>query len=76
MPLCGQTACLQGIEGHAIKKILLIAAVVAFVLGGWWLRGQLAIDSCLDNGGRWDYEASVCVSVKKGESNAKLPGSK
>lgn len=44
----------------------LVAGVVigAVIIAGLiCLRGQLAIDSCLDLGGRWDYERNVCDSA-------------
>lgn len=45
----------------SVKKIalgvLMIVLVVALV---YWARNYLQIDSCLDQGGRWNYEKSVC----------------
>jgi hypothetical protein len=44
-----------------MKKTIGIAAVIlAFLMFVWWAKGQLAIDSCLDSGGRWSYEKSLC----------------
>lgn len=40
-----------------VVSVALGAAIVAALI---FFRGQLAIDSCLDLGGRWDYEARVC----------------
>lgn len=37
-----------------------LAVVVAIVLVAWWGWGQLKIDSCLDSGGRWNYELGSC----------------
>jgi hypothetical protein len=42
------------------KTILTTVLVVAVLAFSWWAKGQLAIDSCLDSGGRWNYEKSVC----------------
>ena len=42
-------------------RYLWIALVlILFVAGGFWLKAQLTIDSCLDLGGRWNYENAVC----------------
>ncbi len=37
--------------------LLLIVGVSCAVL---WLRHEWKIDSCLDNGGRWNYSLIVC----------------
>lgn len=44
------------------KKRLLIAIifVLSVLSASLYLRRELQIDSCLDSGGRWDYEQSVC----------------
>lgn len=42
--------------------IALAIAGIAVVL--WpWVKAQLSIDSCLDRGGRWNYQAEQCESV-------------
>lgn len=41
-----------------IAGILLLA--VALVAAGVWFGREVAIDSCLDRGGRWDYERAAC----------------
>ena len=45
-----------------MKKIALIAfpLIVVFVVVGIWLKAQIKIDSCLDDGGRWNYEQEKC----------------
>jgi len=40
----------------------IVAAILAFC-AGWWLRGQSAIDSCLDAGGRWEVLGGYCVGA-------------
>lgn len=40
-----------------VVSVAIGAAIVAALI---YFRGQLPIDSCLDLGGRWDYEAGVC----------------
>ena len=43
------------------RKLAVGAVIVALVLAaGLWLKREIAIDSCLDLGGRWDYQADVC----------------
>jgi hypothetical protein len=37
--------------------LVAIGAIVSIV---WWGSGQLKIDSCLDSGGRWNYEIAIC----------------
>lgn len=44
-----------------LKKLLLAAiALVLVVLLMLWLRTEVKIDSCLDLGGRWNYDAGKC----------------
>lgn len=43
-----------------IKLITLAAVIILLTLGSLWVRQQLKIDSCLDNGGRWNYKDDVC----------------
>jgi hypothetical protein len=40
--------------------VLLIAVAIVSLTFGYWLRGFMAIDSCLDAGGRWNYERGFC----------------
>ena len=42
------------------KFILLLLVIVGLLASVPWFRKQLAIDSCLDSGGRWNYEKKVC----------------
>lgn len=57
-----------GIEGspasfHAKGKWAVLLGVVAVVIGlvvALELPEQLKIDTCLDNGGRYDYEQNSC----------------
>jgi hypothetical protein len=50
-----------------VRRIVLFAALIATAFGslsaGWWLRGHMAIDDCLDAGGRWEYAGSYCVGA-------------
>ena len=44
-----------------VKRKLLIAVLLALSAWlGWWARGFLAVDSCLDAGGRWEYRGGFC----------------
>lgn len=48
---------------YLMKRSTLIKLVVSLVIVGvfaMWLRHQLRIDSCLDRGGRWNSEVSIC----------------
>ena len=38
--------------------VLVVAALLALAIG--WVRKELAIDRCLDHGGRWNAARSVC----------------
>jgi hypothetical protein len=43
------------------KRIFIVLIVIAvFLVFGAWLKEPLEIDSCLDNGGRWNYEEKNC----------------
>ena len=43
------------------KKIgLSVLVLVSLIFAAAWIRNQLAIDSCLDRGGAWNYEQSQC----------------
>ena len=44
-----------------MKKWVIAAILLVLVAaGGLWLRQQLLIDGCLDNGGRWNDAAGAC----------------
>lgn len=43
--------------------LVLLAAVVIAV--GMWIKREVSIDSCLDRGGRWNYEAAVCEGASE-----------
>ena len=34
--------------------------IVLLIALAFWLKGYLAVDKCLDNGGRWNYKNGVC----------------
>jgi hypothetical protein len=49
----------------ALVAVLLLAAIPLLYFGGLFAahgfsRDFLAIDSCLDSGGRWDYSRRCC----------------
>ncbi len=49
---------------------LLVAIALAGLLGvagGWWLRETIAIDACLDAGGKWAVNGGYCLGAKWGE---------
>lgn len=43
-----------------IKKIISVVAVLILIAVGIWFKGYLAVDSCLDSGGRWNYDTKTC----------------
>jgi hypothetical protein len=43
-----------------LSGLLLIVALASAAL---WLRTEWKIDSCLDQGGRWDYQLAACEGV-------------
>jgi hypothetical protein len=42
------------------KFILLIIIILLCIPVYLWIKRQLEIDSCLDKGGRWNYESGKC----------------
>ena len=51
------------------KTFLLLLAVVSVVAIFMYLKRQVEIDKCLDNGGRWNYEKKVCEYNEMDKSN-------
>jgi hypothetical protein len=47
-------------KSNAKKWVWLFLLLIS--LGGvyWYLHRELQIDSCLDSGGKWDYELGEC----------------
>jgi hypothetical protein len=52
-----------------MKKLIKVGVAVIVVVGliavAMWYRRQVSIDSCLDRGGRWDYQSSLCEGAKE-----------
>jgi len=44
----------------SITIVLLIGIVLILIYGINWTKRLFQIDSCLDNGGRWNYELNEC----------------
>jgi len=42
------------------KWVVIALTVLALVVFGIWGRKHLKTDSCLDQGGRWNYDQSNC----------------
>ena len=42
------------------RFVLCVLSLVLLVIFGYWLKGFLKIDSCLDRGGRWNYDTATC----------------
>ena len=47
---------------HNKRLLKWIIGLTVVGLISWWLYRELRIDSCLDQGGRWNYENSKCES--------------
>ena len=43
-----------------VRVTKLLAAVLALMFLLHWCHGFISIDRCLDNGGRWNYDAGSC----------------
>lgn len=52
---------------RAVVKWIAIGVMVLIVvlIAGRWLQVTLQIDSCLDDGGRWDYEKNHCEGARE-----------
>ena len=40
--------------------LLIIGGIIALIFGAKWINRFFQIDSCLDGGGRWNYELNEC----------------
>jgi hypothetical protein len=48
-----------------MRRKFVVAAMVALgALLGWWARGFLAVDACLDVGGRWEQRGGFCDGAR------------
>lgn len=55
------TQLVREVLGDTVKRIIMVAlACIVFLISGIWLRNELMIDSCHDNGGRWISETGQC----------------
>jgi hypothetical protein len=46
-----------------MPKLLRYAALaIAFIAAFMWMTHERHLDSCLDNGGRWDTATNACVT--------------
>jgi hypothetical protein len=43
-----------------VALALCLGFAAAGIIFGYWLRGFMAIDGCLDAGGRWNYQYNFC----------------
>jgi len=49
------------------SKIIIIAAFLVVILAFMhlpWVRNFLAVDKCLDQGGRWNEKSNECESLR------------
>jgi len=42
------------------RKVVTIIGLIVAAWFGFWLRGCVQVDTCLDSGGRWNEEWGVC----------------
>jgi glucan phosphoethanolaminetransferase (alkaline phosphatase superfamily) len=40
--------------------IVLVLVIAVIILAAFWIKRELAVDSCLDNGGRWNSKVADC----------------
>jgi hypothetical protein len=41
-------------------KLVGLLAFAVLIAAGFLLKGCITADTCLDSGGRWNYETKVC----------------
>jgi hypothetical protein len=49
---------------RAVLIVVPIALILLFAAN--WVKTELAIDRCLDQGGRWDAAAAACAGMQRG----------
>ncbi|MGZ8289425.1 MAG: hypothetical protein ACXW2U_10725 [Telluria sp.] len=45
---------------YSIKILAAFVLPALLASGGLWLHAQPRLDSCLDSGGRWNYQVDAC----------------
>ena len=45
------------------RAVVGAALLILGLVGGWSLRGFMAVDSCLDAGGAWEEQGGYCVGA-------------
>lgn len=53
-----------GTEVRTKRALLLLVLGICVVLLIYWLRVFIAVDRCLDSGGRWNPERQSCECVE------------
>ena len=43
-----------------LRLLLVLSLIILLAYAGHWLRQEWRIDSCLDNGGRWNALQTSC----------------
>jgi hypothetical protein len=51
-------------RGYRIAIFVLLAIALVVVVFWPWFSKQIAIDKCLDAGGRWEYSQAKCEGAK------------
>ena len=49
------------------KKYFLVISLLLLSVFAYWMKGCLAVDKCLDSGGRWNYEKGICEHQEAGQ---------
>lgn len=42
------------------RFLLLLIGIILLSVLAFWFKGWVAIDRCLDSGGRWNYDKRAC----------------
>ena len=42
------------------RRVIILGVLIFVLLAAWWMNHQIAIDRCLDAGGRWNYDDDSC----------------
>lgn len=57
---------------YLTRLVAIVAALLLTAYLGWRLVRFLEVDSCLDSGGRYDYEAGACVTTVSSLPSSRL----
>lgn len=52
------------------RAVVWVSIAIALCVG-WWARGFMAVDACLDAGGRWEARGGFCDGAHSEELDSK-----